>query len=63
MDKPIAEMTRVMMVLDLESDRIKCDETVVRTESAPGKNGYHVATFFNKISKADQGKIDMLLEN
>lgn len=62
-DKPIAEMTRLMIVLDLDSDQIKCDGTVVRTEPAPGKNGYHIAIFFNKISKADQGKIDMLLEN
>ncbi len=62
-EKPIAEMTRVMMVLELDSGRIKCDGTVVRAEPSVGKNNYHVAIFFNKISKVDQEKIDMFLEN
>jgi len=61
-DKPIAEMTRLMMVLDLASDRIACDGTVVRMEPVPEKNHYNIAIFFNNISKTDQEKIDKLIE-
>lgn len=62
-DQPIAEMTRLVMVLDLNTDHIKCDGTVVRMDPAPEKNSYHIAIFFNNISKKDQEKIDILIEN
>lgn len=62
-DRPIAEMTRLLMVLDLEAEQVKCDGTVVRLEPASDKNGYHIAIFFNNISRADQEKIDLLIEN
>jgi len=61
-NKPIAEMTRLMMVLDLNTARIRCGGTVVRTDPV-FEGSYHIAIFFNDISKADQEKIDILLEN
>ena len=62
-DRPIAEMTRLMVVLDLKPGRVKCDGTVVRLEPSPDKSSYHVAIFFNNISREDQEKIDILIEN
>jgi len=62
-DRPIAEMTRLMMVLDLKADQVKCDGTVVRLEPAPDRKSYHIAIFFNNISREDQEKIDILIEN
>lgn len=62
-DKPIAEMTQLMMVLDLNTDQIKCDGTVVRLEPVPNQRSYHIAIFFNNISRTDQEKIDILIEN
>ena len=61
--KPIAEMTRVMMVLETDTYRIKCNGTVVRAEPVGEKGGYDIAVFFDKISEADQEKIVRLLGN
>lgn len=62
-DRPIAEMTRLMVVLDLKAEQVTCDGTVVRLEPAPDKSSYHIAIFFNNISREDQEKIDILIEN
>lgn len=61
--KPIAEMTRVMMVLETDAYRIKCNGTVVRAEPVAEKGGYDIAVFFDRISKSDQEKLVRLLGN
>lgn len=50
-DRPIPEMTQLLIMLDLPTSPITCEGTVVRSEPDPqSSESHHLAIFFNKIS-------------
>ena len=56
-------MTQLMIVLDLPNAQIKCEGTVVRSESGmKGSNLHHLAIFFHTISDEARGKLTEFLE-
>ena len=63
-DRPIPEMTQLMMVLALPQDQVICKGTVVRRKSDPEHPGYHeLAIFFHEISEGDRAKLSEFVEN
>jgi hypothetical protein len=63
-NRPIPEMTQLMMVLDLPAERVVCKGTVVRQESDPEDPQYHhLAIFFHEISEGDKAKLSAFVEN
>ncbi len=58
-NRPIPEMTQLMMVLNLPSDRVECGGTVVRSVSDPKRSDlYHLAIFFNEMSEKAKRKLN-----
>ena len=50
-DQPIAEMTQLMIVLDLPDAQVECEGTVVRAVEVKNHSDlYQLAIFFHKIS-------------
>lgn len=50
-DRPVAEMTRLMIMLDLPTGQVTCEGTVVRSEAGTNPSEMHnLAIFFHKIS-------------
>ncbi|RTZ98349.1 MAG: hypothetical protein DSY90_04350 [Deltaproteobacteria bacterium] len=62
-DRPIPEMTQLMMVLNLPSDQVECEGTVVRSIPDPSSsNSHHLAIFFNEISESAKQKLNTFIE-
>ena len=62
-NRPIPEMTQLMMVLNLPSDQVECGGTVVRSVSDPKRSDlYHLAIFFNEMSEKAKRKLNEFIE-
>ena len=63
-NRSIPEMTQLMMVLDLPTDKVVCQGTVVRRVADPENPDYHqLAIFFHDISEGDQQKLSAFVDN
>jgi len=61
-DRPLPEMTRLMLALKLPSGPVTCEGTVVRSQADPDNTDrHHVAIFFSDISKTAQTKLSEFL--
>ena len=50
-NRSIPEMTELKIILELPTDQVKCEGTVVRSVSDPNHSDlHHLAIFFHKIS-------------
>ena len=57
-DRPIPEMTQLKIILDLPTDQVKCEGTVVRSVSGANHSDlHHLAIFFHEISDEAKHKL------
>lgn len=63
-DQHVPEMTQLMIILDLPNDKIKCQGTVVRSESdATHADRYDLAIYFHEISDVEKCKLEEYLNS
>lgn len=62
-DRPIAEMTRLMILLDLPMGQVSCEGTVVRSEQSPLVGQKHeIAIFFHRIDEEASHRLQTFLK-
>ena len=63
-NRPIAEMTRLMILLDLPNGQVNCEGTVVRSEQKPlVEPSYEIAIFFHRIDEEASKRLQTFLHS